>query len=174
MAVVQGRVSRSLRRLAGTSPITRDGPDEELWEEFWTELHHQGDLHQASYAAVPVAGRVSSGAASQARLERAGAHRHDRVGARSAPRTRRSPRSCRPGTMRPSIAAAAFSARTRIRSGASVGSAGGGVHRDGPWPAVVRAGVLGAWTATRLAGGFRRSSVGTSQSRTALMANRLE
>ena len=29
------------------------GPDKALWEEFWTELHHQGDLHQASYAAVP-------------------------------------------------------------------------------------------------------------------------
>ena len=39
--------SPALRRLLA------DGPDEELWEEFWNELHHQGDLHQASYAAVP-------------------------------------------------------------------------------------------------------------------------
>lgn len=40
-------VSPVLRRLL------RDGPSDELWEELWTELHHQGDLHQASYAAVP-------------------------------------------------------------------------------------------------------------------------
>lgn len=33
--------------------LLNDGPDDELWDEFWTELHHQGDLHQASYAAVP-------------------------------------------------------------------------------------------------------------------------
>src|SRR5690242_539660 len=39
--------SPALRRLLA------DGPNEELWEEFWTELHHQGDVHQASYAAVP-------------------------------------------------------------------------------------------------------------------------
>jgi len=39
------------------SPLLRrllaDGPNEELWEEFWTDLHHQGDVDQASYAAVP-------------------------------------------------------------------------------------------------------------------------
>jgi hypothetical protein len=39
------------------SPVVRrllsDGPDKELWEEFWNELHHQGDVHQASYAVVP-------------------------------------------------------------------------------------------------------------------------
>jgi hypothetical protein len=29
------------------------GPTDETWEELWTELHHQGDLEQASYAAVP-------------------------------------------------------------------------------------------------------------------------
>ena len=28
-------------------------PPEPIWEEFWNELHHQGDVHQASYAAVP-------------------------------------------------------------------------------------------------------------------------
>src|SRR6188472_219744 len=39
--------SPALRRLL------TDGPDDELWEELWNELHHQGDLHQASYAAVP-------------------------------------------------------------------------------------------------------------------------
>lgn len=33
--------------------LLADGPEEKLWEEFWTELHHQGDVHQASYAAVP-------------------------------------------------------------------------------------------------------------------------
>jgi hypothetical protein len=30
-----------------------DGPDESVWQELWDELHHQGDLDQASYAAVP-------------------------------------------------------------------------------------------------------------------------
>jgi hypothetical protein len=39
--------SPGLRRLLAS------GPDDDLWEEFWTELHHQGDVHQASYAAVP-------------------------------------------------------------------------------------------------------------------------
>jgi hypothetical protein len=38
---------------AGLQRLLADGPDEELWEEFWTELHHQGDVDQASYAAVP-------------------------------------------------------------------------------------------------------------------------
>jgi hypothetical protein len=33
--------------------LFRDGPSEDLWDELWNELHHQGDLHQASYAAVP-------------------------------------------------------------------------------------------------------------------------
>jgi hypothetical protein len=37
----------------GLRRLFADGPDEQLWEEFSTELHHQGDLHQASYAAVP-------------------------------------------------------------------------------------------------------------------------
>jgi hypothetical protein len=29
------------------------GPSDELWEELWDELHHQGDVGQASYASVP-------------------------------------------------------------------------------------------------------------------------
>jgi hypothetical protein len=37
----------------GLLRLLHEGPDEQLWEEFWNELHHQGDLHQASYAAVP-------------------------------------------------------------------------------------------------------------------------
>jgi hypothetical protein len=37
----------------GLRRLLADGPDEELWEEFWNELHHQGDVNQASYAAVP-------------------------------------------------------------------------------------------------------------------------
>ncbi len=37
----------------GLRRLLADGPNEELWEEFWTELHHQSDVHQASYAAVP-------------------------------------------------------------------------------------------------------------------------
>jgi hypothetical protein len=39
--------SPTLRRLL------TDGPNDDLWEELWNELHHQGDLGQASYAAVP-------------------------------------------------------------------------------------------------------------------------
>jgi hypothetical protein len=39
--------SQLLRRLL------EGGADDELWEELWTELHHQGDVGQASYAAVP-------------------------------------------------------------------------------------------------------------------------
>ena len=30
----------------------RDEPDE-VWDEFWNELHHQGDVGEASYAVVP-------------------------------------------------------------------------------------------------------------------------
>jgi hypothetical protein len=37
----------------GIRRLLESGPTEELWEEFCTELHHQGDVHQASYAAVP-------------------------------------------------------------------------------------------------------------------------
>lgn len=39
-----------------SGPIRRllaDGGSEELWEELSNELHHQGDVDQASYAAVP-------------------------------------------------------------------------------------------------------------------------
>ena len=46
----------ALRRLA------TNWQDEDAWNELWGELHHQGDLGDASYAAVPVlvelAGRV--------------------------------------------------------------------------------------------------------------------
>src|SRR5687768_7971139 len=45
--LVRYDASPALRRLLA------GGPDEALWEEFWGELHHQGDVHQASYAAVP-------------------------------------------------------------------------------------------------------------------------
>lgn len=37
----------------GLCRLLDSGPDEQLWEQFWNELHHQGDLHQASYAVVP-------------------------------------------------------------------------------------------------------------------------
>jgi hypothetical protein len=33
--------------------LLEDGPIEALWDELWSELHHQGDVDQASYAAVP-------------------------------------------------------------------------------------------------------------------------
>src|SRR5260221_12945322 len=39
--------SPALRRLLAESI------HEYLWEEFWNKLHHQGDVDQGSYAAVP-------------------------------------------------------------------------------------------------------------------------
>ena len=34
--------------------LTRDSLDERAWKELWNELHHQGDVGVASYAAVPL------------------------------------------------------------------------------------------------------------------------
>jgi hypothetical protein len=33
--------------------LEADGTSAGVWEELWTELHHQGDVGDASYAAVP-------------------------------------------------------------------------------------------------------------------------
>jgi hypothetical protein len=33
--------------------LQRDGATEKFWEEVWTELHHQGDVGEATYALVP-------------------------------------------------------------------------------------------------------------------------
>src|SRR5438552_11633095 len=45
------------RILYDASPVIRrlleKGATSKLWEELWNELHHQGDVNQASYAAVP-------------------------------------------------------------------------------------------------------------------------
>ena len=38
-------------------PVLRhlaESPSEQAWNELWNELHHQGDVDEASYAAVPV------------------------------------------------------------------------------------------------------------------------
>ena len=46
-----------------TSMLTKLEEDEtckEAWEELWNELHHQGDLGDASYAAVPHLVRIAS------------------------------------------------------------------------------------------------------------------
>ncbi|WZO98957.1 hypothetical protein EP7_000548 [Isosphaeraceae bacterium EP7] len=37
----------------GLRSLIAGKPPNPIWEEFWNELHHQGDVHQASYAAVP-------------------------------------------------------------------------------------------------------------------------
>ncbi len=37
----------------GLRSLLAGEPPNPIWEEFWNELHHQGDVHQASYAAVP-------------------------------------------------------------------------------------------------------------------------
>jgi hypothetical protein len=34
--------------------IEKNWTDDTAWEQLWEELHHQGDLGEASYAAVPV------------------------------------------------------------------------------------------------------------------------
>lgn len=34
-------------------PLTALESGDDVWEELWEELHHQGDLGEASYAAVP-------------------------------------------------------------------------------------------------------------------------
>jgi len=39
-----------------SAPLRRlwsKGPSPEIWDELWEELHHQGDVDEASYAAVP-------------------------------------------------------------------------------------------------------------------------
>ncbi|HMC90663.1 MAG TPA: hypothetical protein VKI17_13995 [Gemmataceae bacterium] len=45
------------RILYDASPVIRrlleKGATSKLWDELWNELHHQGDVDQASYAAVP-------------------------------------------------------------------------------------------------------------------------
>ena len=40
-----------LRRLA-------EQPSEAAWNELWNELHHQGDVDDASYAALPVLAEI--------------------------------------------------------------------------------------------------------------------
>jgi hypothetical protein len=40
-------VSRPLRK------IEVDGPTQELWDELWSNLYHQGQIGEASFAAVP-------------------------------------------------------------------------------------------------------------------------
>ena len=36
------------------------GDAEEAWKELWNELHHQGDVGEASYAAVPALVRIEA------------------------------------------------------------------------------------------------------------------
>ncbi|TIV05519.1 MAG: hypothetical protein E5W00_19985, partial [Mesorhizobium sp.] len=37
--------------------------DKSVWDELWNELHHQGDVGDASYAAVVELARISEGQA---------------------------------------------------------------------------------------------------------------
>ncbi|HEY1906841.1 MAG TPA: hypothetical protein VGG91_12410 [Myxococcaceae bacterium] len=41
-------------------PLVRLERGEEVWNELWEELHHQGDVGEASYAAVPHLVRIAS------------------------------------------------------------------------------------------------------------------
>ena len=38
--------------------LERGGEDKQVWDELWDELHHQGDVGEASYAAVPELVRI--------------------------------------------------------------------------------------------------------------------
>ena len=41
--------------------LEADANRKDLWDELWNELHHQGDLGEASYAAVVALVRIESG-----------------------------------------------------------------------------------------------------------------
>ena len=41
-------------------PLARLERGEDVWSELWDELHHQGDVGEASYAAVPHLVRIAS------------------------------------------------------------------------------------------------------------------
>jgi hypothetical protein len=41
--------------------LEADANRKDLWDELWNELHHQGDVGEASYAAVVVLVRIESG-----------------------------------------------------------------------------------------------------------------
>jgi hypothetical protein len=41
-------------------PLRRLEEGEDVWKELWEELHHQGDVGEASYAAVPQLVRIAS------------------------------------------------------------------------------------------------------------------
>ena len=45
----------ALRRLEAETAVA------EAWSELWNELHHQGDVGEASYAAVPAIARLAAG-----------------------------------------------------------------------------------------------------------------
>jgi len=57
-------VKGGYKTLYDPTPILRkleqDKEIKEAWEELWSELHHQGDLGEASYAAVPHLVRIAS------------------------------------------------------------------------------------------------------------------
>ena len=46
-------------------PISRFERGEDVWKELWEELHHQGDVGEASYAAVPHLVRIAAARSSR-------------------------------------------------------------------------------------------------------------
>ena len=46
-----------------SAPLIRLEAGELIWDELWEELHHQGDVGEASYAAVPHLVRIAQNAA---------------------------------------------------------------------------------------------------------------
>jgi hypothetical protein len=45
---------------SAVSKLLHDPLDKDAWDELWNELHHQGDVDEASYAAVPLLLEVCS------------------------------------------------------------------------------------------------------------------
>lgn len=48
-----------------SAPLLRLERGEDAWEELWEELHHQGDVGEASYASVPHLVRICSARATR-------------------------------------------------------------------------------------------------------------
>jgi hypothetical protein len=50
---LKGGYKKPYDPIAALQKLERGEKVDEAWEELWNELHHQGDVGEASYAAVP-------------------------------------------------------------------------------------------------------------------------
>ncbi|WP_426014657.1 hypothetical protein [Caulobacter sp. DWR2-3-1b2] len=62
-----GELQSAFRRSYDVRPALRRlaSRDAAVWDEFWEELHHQGDVGEASYAAIPAIVRIYTEQAQQ-------------------------------------------------------------------------------------------------------------